>query len=370
MFLQLKSVRRALTISAAALTLGLAACTTTPPESPTGGQTPSPAEGGNAGSGGKVSLSGAGASLPNPLYQKWFSEYNSKNPNIEISYQSVGSGAGIKQFLEQTVDFGATDSPLKDEERAKFPAEHGKAIQIPMTGGVVVFAYNLEGIENLKLSREAYCGIVDGSITQWNDPKIAAANEGAKLPDSAINFVHRSDGSGTTFIFTSHIEAACPNWKAGSGKSIEWPTGVGAKGNEGVAAQIQQNVGSVGYTELSYTKIAGLKTAAIENKSGEIIEPTAEAAAKALEGVELKEDLSVEVPDPEAKGAYPIFGLTYLLVYEQYDDPAKAEAIKNVIKWAMSEGDSFASELGYLPVPDSVADKVIAAIETIKVASK
>ena len=365
-------MRWTFSLSLAALVFGLAACNSS---SPTGSESPdstgsSPAASSQAASGSKVTLNGAGASLPNPLYQKWFAEYNKQNPNIQISYQSVGSGAGINQFLEQTVDFGATDSPLKDEERAKFPAERGKAIQIPTTAGVIVFAYNLEGVDGLKLPRTVYCGIVDGSIKKWNDPKIAAANTGAKLPDQDITFVHRSDGSGTTSIFTKHIEKACPNWKAGSGKSVEWPTGVGAKGNEGVSAQISQSVGTIGYTELSYAREVKLKMAAIENKAGEIIEPTPEAAAKALAGITLKEDMSASVPDPEAKGAYPIFGLTYLLLYENYPDQAKADALKGLVKWALKDGGKYADELGYLPIPTEVADKVVATLDTIKVASK
>jgi phosphate transport system substrate-binding protein len=260
---------------------------------------------------------------------------------------------------------------LTEEERGKYSKDLGQPIQIPMTGGAVVFAYNLDGVDNLQLSREAYCGIAAGTVKTWNDPLIAKNNEGAKLPDTPITFVHRSDGSGTTFIFTSHLEAACPNWKAGSGKSVEWPTGTGAKGNEGVTAQVQQTQGAVGYTEYSYAKENNLKTATLQNKAGQFIAPSPEASSAAFAGITLPEDFALTVPDPEAKEAYPINGLTWLLLYGQYGDQAKADALKNFVKWAVSdEGDKYADQLGYLPIPDEVADRVVAQLDAIKVAAK
>jgi len=201
-----------------------------PAANSSGGASPAATSGG----GGTISINGAGATAPEPLYQRWFAEYRNQNPNVQISYQGVGSGAGIKQFNAGTVDFGATDSPLKDDERKAYPSNRGTLIQVPSTGVFIVFAYNLDGVDELKLSREAFCGVVDGSIKSWNDPKIAKDNQGAKLPSQPITFVHRSDGSGTTAIFTSHLAKACPNWKAGSGKTVAWPTGTGAKGNPGV----------------------------------------------------------------------------------------------------------------------------------------
>ncbi len=325
----------------------------------------------NSGAGGTVSISGAGASFPAPLYQRWFSEYNKANPNIQISYQSVGSGAGIKQFIAQTVDFGATDAPLNDKEKAQYPKDRGQPLQIPMTGGSVVFAYNLDGVDNLRLSREAYCGITEGTIKTWNDPKIVKDNPGVKLPADAIAFTHRSDGSGTTFLFTSHIQAACPNWKAGADKSVAWPVGTGAKGNEGVTAQIQQTQNAVGYVEYAYARENKLKFAELQNKAGAFVAATPESAAKSLEGAPLPADFSLTVPDPTAKDAYPIVGLTWLLVYGQYSDPAKADALKNFIKWAYSaEGAKYAAELGYLPIPPEVSSKATAALDTVKVAAK
>ncbi|OLP18113.1 phosphate ABC transporter substrate-binding protein PstS [Leptolyngbya sp. 'hensonii'] len=370
MFLKNRSARWAAGLSTAALAVSLASCNTTPPSSPPAGTETSPQASSPAAGGKTVSLNGAGASFPAPLYQRWFAEYNKTNPTIQISYQSVGSGAGVKQFIAKTVDFGATDAPLKKEEKAEYPADLGKPIQIPMTGGAVVFAYNLPGVDELKLSRATYCAIVDGTIKNWNDPKIVADNKGAKLPDKPVTFVHRSDGSGTTFIFTSHIEKACPGWKAGSGKSVEWPTGVGAKGNEGVTAQVQQTEGAIGYTEYSYAKENGLKSATLQNKKGEFVAPSPEAAAKSFSGVAVPEDFAVSVPDPEQAGAYPIVGLTWLLLYGQYGDQAKADALKGMVKWALSDGKKYAEELGYLPLPEDMTTRVLAALDTIKVASK
>lgn len=372
MFSQLRLSRRALSVPVLALTVGLAACgPQTPPSAPQAGTDGAASPTANQpASGATISLSGAGATFPAPLYQRWFSEYNKQNPNVQISYQSVGSGAGVKQFLAKTVDFGASDAPLNDKERAEYPKELGQPVQIPMTGGSVVFAYNLDGVDGLKLSRDAYCGIVDGTIKKWNDPKIAKDNAGLKLPDADITFVHRSDGSGTTYLFTTHLKAACPNWKAGASKSVEWPTGVGAKGNEGVTAQVQQTKNTVGYVEYAYAKENNLKFASLQNKAGEFVEASPEASAKALEGATLPADFSLSVPDPAAKEAYPIVGLTWLLLYGQYGDQAKADALKNFVKWSYSDGAQYAKELGYLPVPTEISNKAIAALDTVKVASK
>lgn len=317
----------------------------------------------SGGGGDTVSLSGAGASFPAPLYQRWFADFNKENPNTQISYQSVGSGAGVEQFLAGTVDFAASDAPLKDKEKEAFTAKFGGApIQVPMTGGSVVMAYNLDGVEGLKLSRDAYCGIVSGKITQWNDPAIAAENSGVTLPDTNIQFVHRSDGSGTTFAFTNHLQAACPDWTAGADKSVEWPTGTGAKGNEGVTAQIQQTPGAIGYTEFSYAKENGLKMAALENKSGNIIEPTPDAGALAFKGETVPADFALLVPDPVNADAYPISTLTWVLLYPQYQDAAKKEALVNVLTWSLDSGKTAASDLGYLPLEAELVTKVEAEL--------
>jgi phosphate transport system substrate-binding protein len=344
--------------SLVALTFSLNACGGSSTQAPSAPGAPA------APAGGGVALKGAGASAPAPLYQKWFAEYAAKT-GTKIGYESVGSGAGVKQYLAETVDFGATDAALKDDERAAFPAKRGKVLQLPTTGLFVVFAHNLEGVDELKLSRAAYCGIVGGTITKWNDPKIAADNAGAKLPDTAITFVHRSDGSGTTSIFTKHLEKACPDWKAGSGKSVEWPTGSGAKGNEGVTAQIQQTPGSIGYTEYSYASENGLKMATLQNKAGDLVKPTPAAAGKALAGVPVPADFALSVPDTDAKEAYPIVSLTWILLYEKYNDPTQAAAVKQFMTWAMKDGKPAAEQLGYIPLPDDLSAKVLTAVEAV-----
>ncbi|NJN57243.1 MAG: phosphate ABC transporter substrate-binding protein PstS [Leptolyngbyaceae cyanobacterium SL_5_9] len=357
--------RRTLFASAFALTLGLAACTGTQ-EAP---EAEAPAAGGDEQAAVdetlSAELSGAGASFPAPLYQQWFSAFNEQYPGVQISYQSVGSGAGIEQYLAGTVDFGATDAPLSEEEREQFASQYGAGpIQVPMTGGAVVFAYNLPGAEEgLQLSREAYCGIVGGDITSWDDPAIAEVNEGVDLPSTPIQFVHRSDGSGTTFIFTNHIAEACPNWEAGAGRALEWPTGTGARGNEGITAQVQQTEGAIGYVEYAYANENGLSMATLENEAGEFIEPTPESAALAFEGEEIPEDFALTVPNPTNPEAYPIAGLTWLLIYPEYDDPATAEALNAVVEWALTEGDQYATELGYIPLGGEVQERVITRVE-------
>ena len=319
----------------------------------------------------EASLSGAGASFPAPLYQRWFSEYNQQNPGVEISYQSVGSGAGVEQYLQGTVDFGASDKPLSDEEKATFESTYGAApIQVPMTAGSVVFAYNLPGVDNLELPRETYCGIVNGEITEWNDPAIANANPNAQLPEIPISWIHRSDGSGTTFLFTNHIQAACPNWQGGADKTVEWPTGIGAKGNEGIAAQVAQTEGGVGYVEYAYATENGISAAAIENQSGNIIAPSPEAASLVFEGETIPEDFALTVADPANPEAYPIAGLTWLLLYPEYEDPTTAQALQNVVDWALTNGDEYATELGYIPLPQDVEERVVQTVQTEVVANK
>ncbi|MEL6438244.1 MAG: phosphate ABC transporter substrate-binding protein PstS [Cyanobacteria bacterium J06621_8] len=317
-----------------------------------------------------ASLSGAGASFPAPLYQRWFSEFNKLNPDVEISYQSVGSGAGVEQYLQGTVDFGATDKPLSAEERAQFEETYGQApIQVPMTAGSVVFAYNLPGVDNLELPRSTYCGIVNGEITNWSDPAIVAANPTADLPDVPISWIHRSDGSGTTFLFTNHISNACSNWEGGANKTVEWPTGIGAKGNEGIAAQVTQTEGGIGYVEYAYANENGISAAAIENASGNIIAPSPEAASLVFDGEEIPEDFALTVPDPANPDAYPIAGLTWLLLYPEYDDPSKAQALQSVIDWALNSGDEFAKQLGYIPLPQDVEARVVQTVQNEVVAS-
>ncbi len=335
--------RKVLLAPLLALTLGLTAC----------------------GGGESVSLTGAGASFPAPLYQKWFSEYNKQNPNVKVSYQSVGSGAGVEQFTQGTVDFGASDVAMKDEEIAA--VERGVAL-LPMTAGSIVLAYNLPDVPELKLSRQAYVDILMGKIKKWNDPAIAKLNPDAKLPNSNIAVVHRSDGSGTTGVFTKHLSAISPEWsdKVGSGKTVEWLTGVGAKGNEGVTAQILQTEGSLGYIEYGYAKQQDIPTATLENKAGNYVAPSDESAADALSAATLPENLRAFVTDPEGNASYPIVTYTWLLAYENYDDPGKLQAFKDVVNWSLTEGQAYAGELGYIPLPDNVVEKVQSKLDTIQ----
>lgn len=312
-----------------------------------------------------ISLTGAGASFPAPLYQRWFSEYNKQNPDVKVAYQSVGSGAGVEQFTQGTVDFGASDVAMKDEEIAA--VKKGVAL-LPMTAGSIVLAYNLPDVPELKLSRQVYTDILMGKITKWNDGKITALNPDAKLPDSKITVVHRSDGSGTTGVFTKHLSAISPKWKekVGEGKTVEWPTGVGAKGNEGITAQILQTEGALGYIEYGYAKQQNIPTASLENKTGKYIVPSSESASQALGAAVLPENLRAFVSDPEGENSYPIVTYTWLLAYQKYDNPAKLQAFKDVVNWSLTDGQDFAEELGYIPLPDNVVKKVQTKLETIQ----
>ncbi|WP_427160981.1 phosphate ABC transporter substrate-binding protein PstS [Aliinostoc sp. HNIBRCY26] len=316
--------------------------------------------------GGNVSLTGAGASFPAPLYQSWFADVNKKYPNLQINYQSVGSGAGVEQFTKGTVDFGASDVAMKDEEIQKVPADKG-VILLPMTAGSIVLAYNLPDVGELKLPRAVYVDILLGNIKKWNDPKIAAANPEAKLPDQAITVIYRSDGSGTTGVFTKHLSAISPDWKSkvGDGKTVNWPTGVGAKGNEGVTAQVQQTQGSIGYVEYGYAKQNNLKFAALENKGGKFVVPTEESASKTLESVTLPENLRAFITDPEGADSYPVVTYSWILVYKKYPDAAKAKAIEAMIEYGLTEGQKVAAELGYVPLPQNVVQKVATAADQI-----
>ncbi|NJL01597.1 MAG: phosphate ABC transporter substrate-binding protein PstS [Spirulinaceae cyanobacterium SM2_1_0] len=318
----------------------------------------------DAGSGERISLIGAGASFPAPLYQRWFSEYNNENPNIEVTYQSVGSGAGVEQFTAGTIDFGASDVAMKDEEIA---AVDSGVVLLPMTAGAIVLAYNLPGVDELRLSREVYVDILLGNITNWNDPAIAAINEGVEMPDMEITVVYRSDGSGTTGVFTMHLNTISDEWadSVGEGKTVEWPTGVGAKGNEGITAQILQTEGAIGYIEYGYAKQQEIPVASLENASGNYVEPSVETAAATLSAVELPENLRAFITDPEGEESYPIATYTWIMAYQEYEDAAKAEALKEVLTWALNEGQTMSEELGYIPLPENVVARVQEAVDSI-----
>lgn len=315
-----------------------------------------------------LTLNGAGATFPYPLISKWSSEYNKINPNTQINYQSVGSGAGIKQITAKTVDFGASDAPLTEQEYTNVSG----ILQIPESIGAVVVAYNLPGVQNgIKLSGDAIADIYLGKITKWNDPRITSLNPGIQFPAKDIIVAHRSDGSGTTFVFTDYLSAVSPDWKSkvGKGKSVNWPTGLGGKGNEGVAGLLSQNPYSIGYIELAYAKLQNIPYAYIKNKAGKFIEPmletTANAAAGAVPTLPAGDASwsSVSIVNAPGDNSYPIGSFTYLLVYKNQADPTKGKALAQFLWWAVHDGQSYSSDLQYVPLPNAV---VIIDEKTIK----
>jgi phosphate transport system substrate-binding protein len=363
------------TVPAFALTLSLVACgggEQATNSNPSGESTPGAAKDATASTsgkvdfGGNVSLVGAGASFPAPLYQTWFQGLNKKFPSLQVNYQSVGSGAGVEQFIKGTVDFGASDVAMKDDEIAKVPAEQG-VILLPMTAGSIVLAYNLPDVPELKLSRAVYTDILLGKIKSWDDAAIAKLNPGAKLPKQPITVVYRSDGSGTTGVFTKHLSAISPDWKSkvGDGKTVNWPTGVGAKGNEGITAQITQVQGSIGYIEYGYAKQNKVSFATLENKAGKYVVPNDASASKTLESVTLPADMRAFITDPEGAESYPIVTYSWILAHKKYADAAKGKAVEAMIEYGLTEGQKVATELGYVPLPASVITKVAAAADQI-----
>lgn len=304
-----------------------------------------------------ISLTGAGASFPAPLYQTWVTQYNKLNPDVQISYQSVGSGAGVEQFIQETVDFGASDVAMKDEDIAK--VDRGVKL-LPMTAGSIVMAYNLPLVNELKLSREVYVDILLGKITQWDDERIKALNPDEELPSYDITVIVRSDGSGTTGVFTKHLSAISEEWKqnVGEGKTVEWPDAIAAKGNEGITAQVLQTEGAIGYIEYGYAEQNGISMAILENKEGNYIAPSFETASESLSQVVLPENLRAFITDPVGEGSYPIISYTWLLVYEDGYSEADELALEEFIQWALTEGQGYSTDLGYIPLPDNVVEKV------------
>ena len=312
-----------------------------------------------ADSGDSVTLQGTGATFPAPLYERWFAEYNKLHPNVQINYQALGSGAGIKQFQQNLVDFGASDAAMTDEEMA---AVKNGAVLLPMTAGSIVLSYNLpDGPAELKLSREAYVGIFLGKITQWDDPAIAKTNPDAKLPATKITVVTRSDGSGTTFAFTTHLTGISDAWKSGPGpgKSVNFPVGVAGKGNPGVTALIKQTPGAIGYVEYGYAKQTSMPMATLENKAGKFIKPSLESGQKALASLALPEIRRAWIPDPAGDDSYPIVTYTWLLCYKKYQDPKVVNTLKSLVQFGLDQGQSYSEELGYIRLPPQViaADK-------------
>jgi phosphate transport system substrate-binding protein len=314
----------------------------------------------------QTKLNGAGATFPAPLYQRWIAEFTKANPNVQINYQAVGSGTGITNFTQGIVNFAGSDAAMTDEQIAK--VKQG-VVLIPATAGSIVLAYNLPGVESLKLSREAYSGIFVGKITKWNDPTIAKANEGVKLPDTAITVCERSDGSGTTFVFTKHLSAISPDFKTqvGEGTTVTWPTGVAGKGNDGVTALIKQTPGAIGYVEYGYAKNNKLTFAQLQNKSGAFVAATAESGAATLNSTQFPSEILRAWPsDPDAKDAYPISTFTWLLLYKKYDNKEILDVLKKFVTYGLSDGQKFADELGYIPLPKEVAAKSEAALKSVE----
>ena len=313
-------------------------------------------------------INGAGATFPFPIYSKWFSDYNKAHPNVQINYQSIGSGGGIKQITEKTVDFGASDAPMSNEEMQK-----AAGIQhIPTVMGAVVVIYNAAGVQDLKLTPETLAGIFLGKIGKWNDPAIAAENKGASLPDLAIVVAHRSDGSGTTAVFTDYLAKVSPEWKSGpgAGKSVNWPTGLGGKGNEGVTGIVKQTEGAVGYVELAYANQNKLAVAELKNKSGAFVKPSLESVSAAAAHVQMPEDYRVSITDAEGKDAWPISAFTYLLVYRDQKDTAKGDALLKFTWWALHDGQKSAPSLDYAPLPQAVVQKVEKTLKSMTVQGK
>ncbi len=310
-------------------------------------------------------LNAAGATFPYPIYSKWFTEFHRENANIQINYQSIGSGGGIAQLTAGTVDFGASDMPLNDEQLKKV----GKPIiQFPTVLGSVVPAYNLSSVrQEVKFTPEALAGIFLGTIKKWNDKTLAAANPGVKLPDTDIVVVHRSDGSGTTFVWTDYLSKISPEWKSkvGANTSVSWPTGLGAKGNEGVAGMIRQADGAIGYVELIYALQNKITFGPVKNASGNFVKASLDSTTAAAAGVTMPEDFRVSITNASGKNAYAISSFTYLLIPTEWKDKAKKDAVVKFLRWMLDKGEPMVKQLDYAPLPKTVADKERAKLDQI-----
>jgi len=322
-----------------------------------------------AGVAAQVQINGAGATFPNPIYSKWFAEYNKLKPEVRINYQPIGSGGGIRQVTAQTVFFGATDGPMTQEQTLAAP---GKILHLPTVLGADVPVYNLPGVSGeIKFSGAVLADIFLGKVTKWNDPVLVKLNPAAKLPATDITVVHRSDGSGTTYIWVDFLAKVSPEWKkrVGVATSVNWPTGVGGKGNEGVAGLVQQVPGSIGYVELIYALQNKIAYGSVQNLAGEFMRASVQSVTAAAAGAAAKmpADFRVSITNAEGKGAYPISSFTWLLLYENPKDKAQSRAMVEFVKWALSDGQKFAPELGYAPLPAEVVKLELAALAKIRV---
>ena len=315
-----------------------------------------------------VQINGAGATFPNPIYSKWFAEYNKLHPNVAINYQSIGSGAGIRQITNQTVFFGATDGPMTNDQLQGAP---GKILHFPTVLGAVVPIYNIEGVnQELKFTGPVIADIFLGKITKWNDPAIAKANPGVNLPATDITVAHRSDGSGTSYIWVDFLAKVSPEWKqkVGVATSVNWPAGVGANGNEGVSGLVQQTPGAIGYVELIYALQNKISYGSVQNAAGEFVKASVQAvtAAAAVAAKSMPKDFRVSITNAPGQGVYPVSSFTWLLLYENPKDKAQAKLFVDFLKWALTDGQKFATDLGYAPLPEEVVKLEMAVISQIK----
>jgi phosphate transport system substrate-binding protein len=315
-----------------------------------------------------VQINGAGATFPYPIYSKWFDEYHKAHPNVQINYQSIGSGGGIRQLTNQTVFFGATDGPMTPEQMLAAP---GKILHLPMVLGADVPVYNLPNVKGeLKFSGPVLADIFLGKITKWNDPALAKLNPGVSLPGTDITVVHRSDGSGTTYIWVDFLAKVSPEWKSkvGVNTSVNWPTGVGGKGNEGVAGLVSQTPGSIGYVELVFALQNKISYGSVQNLAGEFVTASEASvtAAAAAAASQMPADFRVSITNAPGKGAYPISSFTWLLLYENPKDKNQSRLMVDFVKWALADGQKFAAGLGYAPLPAEVVKLELAALARIK----
>jgi phosphate transport system substrate-binding protein len=319
---------------------------------------------------GQTKLNGAGATFPNPIYSKWFSEYHKLHPDIEINYQSIGSGGGIRQLTEGTVDFGASDMPMRDEQLAEAETKQKtKILNLPTVLGAVVPAYNIPGVNaEVKFTPEVLAGIFLGKITNWNDKAIASANPGVNFPDKSIIVIHRSESSGTTFIWTDFLSKVSPEWKSqvGSNAAVKWPVGLGGKGNEQVAGLIRQMQGGIGYVELIYAVQNNITYGSVRNAAGVFLKASLEGVtAAAASAPKMPADFRVSITDAPGKDAYPISSFTWLLIPEQSKDPAKGKILADFLNWMVTDGQKMTNALSYSPLPDNVAQKVKEAVKQV-----
>ncbi|HEY4247976.1 MAG TPA: phosphate ABC transporter substrate-binding protein PstS [Lacunisphaera sp.] len=310
-------------------------------------------------------INGAGATFPQPIYSKWFDEYAKVDPSVRFNYQGIGSGGGQKQILSETVDFGASDGPMSDENLAKAPR---KLLHIPTVAGAVVVSYNLPDNPKLKLDGATLANIFLGKIRKWSDPAIVGQNPDVKLPNEDILVVHRSDGSGTSYIFTDYLSSVSPEWSSEVGKNtaVKWPVGLGGKGNAGVAGQVKQSPGSIGYVELAYAVQNNLPFMDMKNSSGNYVTPSLDSVTDALATATIPDDFRFSMVNPPGAKAYPIAGTTWLLVYQQQKDHEKGEKLVQFLKWAYNEGEKMAVGLNYSPLPPNVQERVLKRIDEIK----